>query len=281
MADIISTTLFEAEDVAVFRIPPGNLSLSKWDINDSNIIWRGNLRLIEEELIQDDKRVFLTGSNEAGVQSLSPFTLGSQLSLFHHRDTDDAHIKPFRGLRLKLELFNVDNCLVVPPNDFGLEDTATWAEVWYNPLLVEQDDTDIEPNHYFIANNRQETIQMTPQSSKFYKIIVQLPGSGYHPFLEEEQSAQDGLLLQVALGLKISENFAAISFSESLSLYRRRFKNFVDQYNYELRLSEIEDKQKHLSLIRDTGDQFQTDEPVDIEEDDHDEEDDFGDFVSG
>ena len=284
MNDIISTKLFETEDVSVFRIPPGELSLSKWDINDSNIIWRGSLRLTEEELIQEDKGVFLNGSNGVESECFSSFTVGDKPSAFFLKDTEVAPIKPYKGLRLKLELFNYNDSLVAPPNESGMEDEKIWAEVWYNPLPAEQDN-ELDPAQYSIANNKQETIQMTPQSAKFYKLIVQLPGSGYHPFIQEEEQIEDGYLLQVALGLKISENFAAISFSESLSIYRRRFKNFVDQYNYELRLSEIEGKQKHLSINTEnnpegSGTDLGSGNKTTVDNDDNDE-DEFGDFVGG
>lgn len=285
MNDIISTKLFETEDVSVFKIPPGELSLSKWDINDSNIIWRGSLRLTEEELIQEDKGVFFSGSNEVESECFSSFTVGDKPSAFFLKDREVAPIKPYKGLRLKLELFNFNDSLVAPPNESRMEDEKIWAELWYNPLPKEQDKSELDLAEYSIANNKQETIQMTPQSAKFYKIIVQLPGSGYHPFIQEEEQIEDGYLLQVALGLKISENFAAISFSESLSIYRRRFKNFVDQYNYELRLSEIEGKQKHLSINTEnnsegSGTDHGSENKTTRDSDDNDE-DEFGDFVGG
>ena len=293
MNDIISTKLFEAEDVSVFRIPPGELSLSKWDLSDSNTIWKGSLRLTEEELIQEDKGVFCNGSNGVESECLSSFTVGDKPSAFFEKDSEVAPIKPYKGLRLKLEFFNFKDSLVVPPNESRMEDEKIWAEVWYNPLPAEEDNSGVDFTQYCIANNREETIQMTPQSSKFYKIIVQLPGSGYHPFIQEEEQIEEGYLLQVALGLKISENFAAISFSESLNIYRRRFKNFVDQYNYELRLSEVESRQNLLSINNnDIPDDSRTDEGSvnqapgnfadnDDENNDDNDDDDFGDFVGG
>ena len=283
MNDIISTKLFETEDVSVFRIPPGELSLSKWDINDSNIIWKGNLRLTEEELIQEDKGVFFNGSNAIESEYFSSFTVGDKPSAFFQKDSEVAPIKPYKGLRLKLELFNFNDSVVATPNESRMEDEKIWAEVWYNPLPAELDRSEFDLAEYCIANNKQETIQMTPQSAKFYKLIVQLPGSGYHPFIQEEEQIEDGYLLQVALGLKINENFAAISFSESLSIYRRRFKNFVDQYNYELRLSEIESKLKHLSLNSEDhpeGSNHVSDSKA-TEDNDNNDEDEFGDFVGG
>lgn len=284
--DIISTTLFEAQGVSIFRIPPGEVSLSKWNLKDSNTIWKGDMRLIEEELVQEDIDVF---SQNANAEVGSSTTMDKKQSKV--AEADLALIKPYKGLRLKMELFNVSNSLVVPPNDSRMEELAIWAEVWYNPLGDESDDQ--KTNQYSIANNGQETIQMTPQSARYYKIIVQLPGTGYHPFLhEDEQTSQQDNLVQVALGLKISENFAAISFSESLSIYKRRFQNFVEQYQYELRLSEAQNKQKHLSL--DMKSNVNEGEPATSknsehnhrdndsdDDDDDDEDDDFGDFVGG
>lgn len=264
MTNIITSTLFETGGVSAFTIPPGDNSLSKWNINDSNIIWKGHLRLIEEELIPDE--------DEEGGSSLwkGSEATGDELSWFVNTDgtgpnaQKDEPMLPYRGLRLKLELFNIRKVgLSTLGNGNAVEDVV-WAEVWYNP----REDTGIEADRHRIANNGQDTIQMTPQSSKFYRLIVQLPGSGYHPFrLADQQGGDDEQLVQVALGLKISENFSAISFSESLSIYRRRFKNVEDQYNYEMRLLQIENKLKSLSIGNASDQQESSDD------------DDFGDFV--
>ncbi|CUM64600.1 uncharacterized protein PRCAT00002208001 [Priceomyces carsonii] len=234
---VLSTMLFESSGVSVFKIPPGKISLTNWNLDLANIIWKGDLRLIEQEVLSNEMDLFSLYNTKGG-------------------DDDTSPTMPFKGLRLKLELFQVLN----------LADNRTadevWAEVWYNPMISSSSASLSAALYltpmptipcgnlpYSIANNGQETIQITPESSKYYKIIAQLPGSGYHPFegnLTKEN--QEGALLQIALGLRFDHTDEAMSFSESLNIYRRRFKNFEEQYDYELKLLQLERKLQNLSI---------------------------------
>lgn len=176
--NVISTVLFESDSATVHKIPPGD----KWDLNNRTEVWKGSLRLIEQEIIIEDND---SGSaSNCGVRSA------------------------FEGLRAKIELFNVIN-----------DEDVVWGEVWYNPVVPGS-------NGARIANNGQETIQMC-HSMRDYKIIGQLPGSGYHPIMSDEKDANPKI--QIGLALRL-EQFLAISFLESLSLYKRRFKNYQDQF---------------------------------------------------
>lgn len=72
MTDLaINSNLFECSKVSVFKIPPGNISLSQWSIYESNVVWKGGLRLIEQ-----------------------------------HQETQSEVLPPRDVMRLKLELFN-------------------------------------------------------------------------------------------------------------------------------------------------------------------------------
>ncbi|KAK6456510.1 uncharacterized protein RJT20DRAFT_135262 [Scheffersomyces xylosifermentans] len=274
--EIISTVLFQSTNVAIYSIPPGELSLSKWDLKESNIIWTGHLRLIEEEVIRDNVDLFASFPDALHNHNQVDASVWDDSGVHgdsHTEDVERLHggrqqekrpSKPFECLRAKLELYNE---VVIPPGVGSLTSTkkdVIWAETWYNPspILAE----DLGADEYFkIANNGQETIQMTKESSKYYKIIAQLPGSGYHPFTKDNVQGFDddnGMLLQVALGLKFYESFDNISFSESLNIYKRRFRNFEDQYRYELKLLEIQQKSSVLSI----NDQPQSNSPDSVDE---------------
>lgn len=176
--NVISTVLFESDSAAVHKIPPGD----KWELNEKSEIWKGSLRLIEQEIIFDENDS--ESANIDGVRSA------------------------FEGLRAKIELYNINN-----------NEDVVWGEVWYNPVLRDSKGARI-------ANNGQETIQMR-HSMRDYKIIGQLPGSGYHPIMNDETDSNPNI--QIGLALRL-EQFLAISFLESLSLYKRRFKNYQDQF---------------------------------------------------
>lgn len=227
---IVSNQLFSTHNIVVFRIPPGELSLSKWNTDKSNIVWKGSLRLTEQELIEDD---------------------------------DLDNIEPCQLLRLKLLLYNKDRSSPLLEEFIGSEKDSPWAEVWYNPFP----EADID---YSIANDGEETIQMTPDSPRYYKIIAQLPGTGYHPFNTTDDSSKH-TLLQVALGLRFEDSDAAISFADSLSVYRRRFRAHQEKFMYDKHLVSLQHRiMNRLSLA--------DDDLKDIASTSDD--DDFGTFVS-
>lgn len=239
-SEIISTLLFESTNVSVYRIPPGPLLLSKWNLKELNVIWTGSLRLVEQEMIRDNVDLF----------ALFPESQAKEGN--ENKANLKMPNKPYECLRAKLELYNT---VYVPPGVGSLITTkkdVVWAEVWYNPIpeLVLAESSIEE--YFKIANDGEETIQMTTESAKFYKIIAQIPGSGYHPLCELENisSTKDDkeLLVQVALGLKFEETFDTITFSESLNIYKRRFRNFEDQYHYELKVLELEQLLSNITL---------------------------------
>lgn len=268
MDNIIATKLFETDGVSAFKIPSGSPTLSKWDLSGNNILWTGCLRAIEQELVTDS----LTDALPLPNQSL--FSGGDYL------DSSRNIPKPYNGLRLKLELYNT---VTVPPTVGSLTTTTkdlVWAEIWYNPAPLKDTDNSYfginsdlgdanegdlgvelkSGSSYTIANNGEETIQGT-ESSKYYKIISQIPESGYHPYDPTHGSEK---VLQVALGLKFDESFNAVSFAESLAIYKRRYRNFEDQYNDEHNLLFIETNLKKLTLSNNEYEDDEDDDDNDI-----------------
>lgn len=191
---VLNNTLFEAHGVSALKIPPGKPTLANWNTDSSNVVWRGSVRLVEQEM----------------TEASGPSAM-------------------FEGLRLKLELYNHDASLLPDPADT----CVPWAEVWYNPLAESN-------NQFCIANDGEDTICVSAESARYYKIITQLPGTGYHPLKHE--SKETGLILQVALGLKFDDLFTAISFSEALGIYRKRFNSYRDTFLYNQHLSDLQQK---------------------------------------
>ncbi|ODV82137.1 uncharacterized protein CANTADRAFT_35300, partial [Suhomyces tanzawaensis NRRL Y-17324] len=235
--NIVSTVLFESSEVVVFKIPPGPSKLAKWNLNESNVIWRGSIRLVEQEVIQEEtKETRETNDNyDTHIQGElltsvleNSSTSSTAVDGDHSPDPSPDPSPPHQGLRAKIELFNTQT---IPPSVGSLtsvrKDTQ-WAEVWYNPI------DRIASEGIKIANNGQDTVQIT-ESSRYYKIVAQLPQTGYHPRAIDDDDLD---LLQIGLGLKFRESYQAISFSESLNLYRRRYRNFEEQYNSDIRALE-------------------------------------------
>lgn len=191
---VLNNTLFEAHGVSCLKIPPGKPSLAKWNTDPSNVVWKGSVRLIEQEM-----------TDASGPSAV------------------------FEGLRLKLELYNHHPSLLPDQTDTCIP----WAEVWYNPVAEAN-------NGFCIANDGEDTISVSPESSRYYRIITQLPGTGYHPLHTE--SNPSGLILQVALGLKFDDLFTAVSFAEALGIYRKRFNSYQDTFLYNQHLSDLQQK---------------------------------------
>lgn len=226
---VVSHETFHTK-VAVFRIPPGENSLKKWNTSAENIVWKGHLRLCEQEV------------SDAG---------------------DTAASSAFEGLRLKLELYNPEVITQLLEDFVELESDVPWAEVWYNPFS----ESDM---HYKISNDGSETIQVSPTSSRNYKIIAQLPGAGYHPLDSGEDTK--GCILQIALGLRFEDEFTAILFAETLATYRRRFRNYQDKFLYDKHLLLLQNK--ILENLKIPVEELREPTPISDFEDD-----DFGNFV--
>lgn len=226
----VTNQLFDTNNVLVFRIPPGSVLVSKWDTKGSNVVWRGGLRLIEEEEIIEDES----------------------------KDKREA----YQLLRLKIHLYNEGGSKLLLRDSQDSEQDEIWAEAWYNPFR----ELGIECS---IANDGGEAIEMSDESLKFYKIVVQLPGSGYHPFPLNKSSTKRSVL-QVALGLKFENSFDATSFSESLGIYKRRFKAFQEKQLYDKHLSTLQQRVLNNLTIEDK--ELRENTPAS-------DDDDFGNFV--
>ncbi|MCH0629989.1 hypothetical protein JNB11_08465 [Kocuria palustris] len=165
-------------------------------------VWHGRLLLIEQELI--------TG------------------------DSDDAasatQRNAYDGLRAKVELHNS----VV--SDEGNPVKQLFGEIWYNPS-----------GKYKVANDGGETIEAL--GLRDFKCLVQLPYTGYHFGLLDsddpdiiKDNADEPKVVQVALGVRFHSMDAALSFSEWILIYRRRFNNYQEQLNFDQLLEEMNDE---------------------------------------
>lgn len=217
---LISNVLFECDSVSIFKIPPGPVSLRNWSLRP--IVWRGSLRLVEEEQTK---------------------TASSLLDL--------ARVL---GLRLKVELYSKTALDALLDQFSDGETDHSWAEVWYNPF--QENDLD-----YTVANDGLSSIEMTAESPKYYKIVSQLPESGYQPHAAGEK----GPLLQVALGLQFEDSYSASTFLESMGIYKRHFRNFQERFLDEPAQRPSLEEAENLAVA--------------LREDGEDSDDDFGTFV--
>ncbi|EGV65473.1 hypothetical protein PSN45_002608 [Yamadazyma tenuis] len=102
--ETISTDVFECSAVSVFKIPPGNLSITEWNKYESSTIWSGCLRVLEEETyIEEDE------TEEIHLSGAPPRIRSPSF--------------PVDRIRLKLELYNEVDAK-----------SELWAVVWYNPI---------------------------------------------------------------------------------------------------------------------------------------------------
>lgn len=201
------------------------------------------------------------GTPSLGKWTTTPVVWKGCIRVIEEEDTEASGDKRACGLRLKLELYNKVTLNLLLEDFSEVEKETPWAEVWYNPFAH----SDME---FFIGNDGQDTIESTPELSKYYKITTQLPGTGYHPF----HPMGKGPLLQVALGLKFDDPADPAAFSESLAIYRRRFQNYHDTALYEKQLRDLE--QRVLRDIRLSHDDLREQTPASDFDDD-----DFGSFV--
>lgn len=168
----------------------------------STNVWRGKLLLIEQELINGD-----------------------------YDDTEPTTRKnAYDGLRAKVELYNS----VV--SEEGNLVKQLFGEIWYNPS-----------GKYKVANDGGETIE--PLGLRDFKFLVQLPHTGYHfGLLNPEKTnvtkneADGSEVVQVALGVRFHSLDAALSFSEWILIYRRRFNNYQEQLNFDQLLEDMNDE---------------------------------------
>lgn len=181
------------------------------------------------------------------------------LRLLEQETVIEENAAPYMGLRLKLELFNKEKLTLLLEDFTEVDNDVQWAEVWYNPR-------DEGAPGFCVANDGEETIEIT-ESPKYYKIITQLPKTGYHP-LEGESK---GSTLQVALGIKFEDSFSAVSFAESLGIYRRRYRTLEEKFHYDKHLLTLQQRIRNGLGVSD--DEKESTPASDFDDDD------FGNFV--
>lgn len=255
--------LFQSWDVALFKIPPGRPSISNWNLDPENIVWKGRLSLLEQ--YQD------TSDDEDEINAL-PKAQGTQQRLIckvefynmvkngdneeskENEDNEDVENnggsilsdKPITNKPITNGPSGEFNNIVshseatnALTRSFGHHSHVQthpqlWAEVWFVP----------QDNVY------DETIQMCTESPQYFKVIAQFPGTGC-----------DGECTRVALGLKFRDRSEGILFGESVNIFKRRYKDWQGDMEYE----ELARKLSKLSL----DDQGYGD----------DDDDDFGEYV--
>lgn len=250
--------LFQSWDVALFKIPPGRPSVSNWNLDPDNIVWKGRLSLLEQ--YQD------TSDDEDEINAL-PKAQGTQQRLIckveFYNMVKNGENEESKENEDNEEVENNNGGSILPdkPGEFDHKtskivshshDEATnaltrsfdhhshvqthpqlWAEVWFVP----------QDNVY------DETIQMCTESPQYFKVIAQFPGTGC-----------DGECTRVALGLKFRDRSEGILFGESVNIFKRRYKDWQGDMEYD----ELARKLAKLSL---------DDQGYD------DDDDDFGEYI--
>ncbi|KAI5963501.1 uncharacterized protein KGF55_002381 [Candida pseudojiufengensis] len=175
--------------------------------NIKECIWRGSVRLIEETV--------------------------DQLQPSQEKEVDRNIIEPYSQLRVKLEFINIIN-----------EDIEKlWGETWFIPTnrTIE---SELESNSYLfkkynitnkfidkVSNDGTDSIKLVRDRGNYntmnwYRVIVQVPGTGFHPSIsptvDDNNSHQ---YQQVALLLKFKTNIEAESFSERLDDFTMKFED--------------------------------------------------------
>lgn len=235
-----SYELFLSWDVALYKIPPGEPSVSLWNLDRKNVIWRGRLVLLEEyHDSSDDEEPSQAELAQGGSQRLL-----CKLELYNvvsNQDTENGD-----------RLWNTQAATQSDDSsDTDHQRSQLWAEVWFVP----QDEI------------YGDTIHMCVESPQYYRVIAQLPGSGC-----------TGGGDKVALGLKFRDRAEGMIFGESVNIFQRRYRDWkgdheMDDLLRKLALLTLQDKEASF-LSRD---QFG---PPDKDESDSDDDDDeFGDYI--
>ncbi|RLV90936.1 hypothetical protein JA1_004240 [Spathaspora sp. JA1] len=212
ISPFISRQLFHCEHVTLYRIQPHNWhDIYHWDLYDKQKIWSGHMRFIEQDAKEEKPNKGVTVEKVGDVTTYT--------------------ISQFGNLRSKLEFYNLSS-------QTGRDDI--WAETWYNPLLDIQYDNDMKLSDtstmkltklHSIAHDKQDTIMPVDNSDRFFRIVLQLPGTGYHPCLEGQE--YDKELVQVAVGLEIPAIKEGQRFNECLDIYNSRYEYVQHRYYYD------------------------------------------------
>ncbi|KAI5952146.1 hypothetical protein KGF57_004173 [Candida theae] len=302
---ILKFVLFQSKHVKLYNLPRNLLSQLKTGSGiDEQVecLWTGSVNLVRE--IKQDN-----------------------LQRIKH---DDPHTIPaFTHHRLKLEFVGSNS------NDDNL-----WGETWYAPINKnlraelglepnkEDIDTEVETSHVkmeqiiAIANDGTDTIrelsyELGIVSTQWFRVIVQLPHSGYHPKISDapdgsfEEKSDDGddddeknVVQQVALLLRFKHDFESDEFLEQLENYNMRYDHLQRQYYYDKwaeildqdtvsngddadddaddksKESELDTGAEDLSLADNENNYEAKDGQEHAEVSSDSEDDDFGDFVS-
>lgn len=220
--------LFQSWDVALFKIPPGRPSVSNWNLEPENIVWKGRLSLLEQyqdtsddeeeenalpKALETQQRLICkvefynmvkndeseeneaTENNHDGGSILPDKLIVSDKppgKLLEHKTNKDISLH---------SLDEATNALTRSTGHHSHLQThpQLWAEVWFVP----------QDNVY------DEAIQMCTESPQYYKVIAQLPGTGC-----------DGECTRVALGLKFRDRSEGMLFGESVNIFKRRYKDW-------------------------------------------------------
>ena len=211
-----SKQLFQCGGVSLYKIPHNSTCVFNWNLDNSKRVWQGNIKFFEQISTNSDS----TKAETSGV------------SYEHRSDGDDNKfiVEPFLGSQSKLLFYNrLEEAQLEP----------IWGETWHIPLSQTED------SHLSLTGNTQlhmkrvnkishdgrDTIIKTSDSDRHFKVIVQLPGSGYHPYIDEDD--YDGSVVQVALGLEFRDLDQAYRFGEVLEEYDSRYGNLQRQYYYD------------------------------------------------
>ncbi|KAI5950821.1 hypothetical protein KGF54_003895 [Candida jiufengensis] len=253
-----SKIIFKTSKVSLYKLPYNHTSIKDFkngynlhlpepiDLNNiKDCIWRGSIRLLEEEIEQ---------------QPLE--------------DTPQNIIEPFSKIRAKLEFINIIN-----------EDIEKlWGETWYIPVN-RNIESEIESNSQLlddhniitkyiskISNDGTDSIKLVRDTSNYsrinwYRIIVQIPGTGFLPIINQQppttqDAKQNQDITQVALLLKFNTSLEAEIFNEKLDDFAMKFEDQESSYYNEKWESIINDDgssaTKRKPIIDSDSDDFNT-----------------------
>lgn len=282
--NVLTFVLFQLKHVKLYNLPINLLKQLKTGngIEEQvECIWSGTIKLIRE--IKQDNLVTIENEDEH-PHTIPAFT--------HHR--------------LKLEYTN---------------DTELWGETWYAPVNKhlkaelglqpdEEDvDTELETSKVkmeqiaSIANDETDTIrelsyELGIVSTQWFRVVVQLPHSGYHPLISdgtEEKICKN--VEQIALLLRFNHDIDSEEFLEQLENYNMRYDHLQRQYYYdkwaeildqdtvlndgvESKESELDTGCEDLSLTDNENNYEAKDKQMGADQSSESEDDDFGDYIS-
>ncbi|KAI5960710.1 hypothetical protein CANMA_003972 [Candida margitis] len=288
--EVLKFVLFQSKHIRLYNLPSNLLNQLKTGngIEEQvECIWSGTIKLIRE--INRDNGV----ANE-------------------NEDKKQSHTIPaFTQHRLKLEYIN----------DANSQSQKLWGETWYVPINKslkaelglrpddEDVDTEVETSKIkmeqikSVANDGTDTIrelsyELGIVSTQWFRVVVQLPDSGFHPLIEDGSgTASGGNGPQVALLLRFKHDIDSEEFIEQLENYNMRFDHLQRQYYYD-KWAEILDQDtvsnedvkskesgldpyyEDLSLSDNENNYEAKDKQSRVSQSSESEDDDFGDFIS-